>query len=133
VQIKEKPALVGRSILVIEDIPDNLKLFKALLNLEGAGVLEAERAQPGIELALSNKPDLILMDIHMPGMDGIAAARMLRENPVTASIPIVIITASILEEDRARALNAGCDAFLVKPLDPITFGQQLADCLGEAN
>jgi CheY-like chemotaxis protein len=116
-------------VLIIEDTPENLRLFRAILRLESARVLEAERAPTGIELAVQEQPDIVLMDMQMPGMDGLTAARLLRSDPRTAHIPIVVVTASTMDDDRCRALEAGCDGYIVKPVDPLNFGRQIASYL----
>jgi len=121
-----EPALPGKRVLIIEDMVENLRLFRAILNLEEAHVLEAVSGPQGIALAQSEQPDIILMDMQMPGMDGLTATRLLRADPNTSSIPIVVITASAMEEDRRRAEEAGCDGYITKPIDPPTFGSQVA-------
>lgn len=130
----EVTPLVGSRILVIEDNEENIRLFRAILKLEGvAEVLEAKRAQIGIEIAEREQPDLILMDIQMPDMDGLTATRLLRANAKTAAIPIVAVTASVTEKDRKEVLEAGCDEHIAKPIDPSTFGQQIATYLKPQN
>ena len=126
----EGPGLEGKRILIIEDNAENTRLFRAILKLERVGeVLEADRAQHGIELAEKNLPDLILMDIQMPDMDGLTATRLLRSNPETSAIPIVAVTASVTEKDRREILAAGCDAHIAKPIDPAAFVEQIASHL----
>jgi two-component system cell cycle response regulator DivK len=125
------PALEGKRVLVIEDTAENMRLFRAVLKLEGVEVLEAENAPVGIEIAARESPDLILMDIQMPEMDGLTATRLLRAEPKTAHIPIVAVTASVTEKDRNKTLEAGCDGHIPKPIDPSIFGQQLAGFLKE--
>ena len=123
--------LKGKRVLVIEDTAENMRLFRAVLKLEGVELLEANNAQLGIELARIHQPDLILMDIQMPGMDGLAATRILREDPTTRDIPIVAVTASVMDRDRSKTLEAGCDGHIPKPINPTTFGQQIAAFLRE--
>ncbi len=125
------PALEGKRVLVIEDTAENMRLFRAVLKLEGVEVLEAENAPAGIEMAARESPDLILMDIQMPEMDGLTATRLLRAEPTTAHSPIVAVTASVTEKDRSKTLEAGCDGHIPKPIDPSIFGQQLAGFLKE--
>lgn len=125
-------ALSGRRVLVIEDNDENMRLFRAILLLEGAEVLEASAAKIGIDIAGRQVPDIILMDMQMPGMDGLSAARHLRTDANTATIPIIIITASAMDEDRRRALESGCDGYITKPIDPSRFGQQIAAFLSTA-
>jgi len=126
-----EPALAGRRVLVVEDVLENLRLFRAILQLEGAQVLEAASGREGIEIATREQPDIILMDMQMPEMDGLTASRLLRAEPRTRHIPIVVITASAMDEDRRRALEAGCDGYISKPIDPVIFGSQIAEFLAE--
>ncbi len=126
------PALAGKRVLVIEDNAENMRLFRAVLQLEGAQILAAERAQSGLEIALSELPDVILMDVQMPGMDGLAAARLLRDDPRTGHIPIIIVTASVMEGDRQKAMQSGCDGYITKPIEPANFGRQVADFIEAA-
>ena len=102
-------------ILVIEDNATNMKL--AILVLQGAGhaALCAADAETGLALARTGQPDLILMDIQLPGMDGLAATVLLKKDPATAAIPIIALTAMATDRDRERAMAAGCDAFITKP------------------
>jgi two-component system cell cycle response regulator DivK len=120
------PTLQGRRVLVIEDTEQNMRLFRAILQMEGAEVLEAAGARAGIALAEREHPDIILMDIQMPGMDGLAATRLLRSQAVTRDIRIIAVTASVMDEDRDKTFEAGCDGFITKPIDPDNFGSQVA-------
>lgn len=124
-----QPALEGRSVLIIEDTPENLRLFRAILKLEGARVLEANRAPAGIAIAEQEQPDVILMDLQMPGMDGLTATRLLHAASSTSHIPVVVVTASTMEEDRIKAVEAGCNGYIVKPVDPMNFGRQIASII----
>jgi len=123
---KEAGALAGARVLIIEDTPQNLRLFRAVLRLEGAEVLEADRAAAGIEIAGRERPDIILMDIQMPEMDGLEATRRLRRDEATRAIPIIAVTASVLDADRHHIIAAGCDGYIPKPIDPARFGGQIA-------
>ncbi len=127
-----EPVLSGKKVLVIEDVVENLRLFRAILNLEDAQVFEAQAADEGIAIAQREQPDIILMDLQMPGMDGLTATRLLREDPQTQGIPIIVLTASAMEEDKNRAREAGCDGYITKPIDPPVFVQQVADFLKAA-
>lgn len=104
------------TILVIEDNATNMKLVRDLLTRADYEVLEATHADAGMALALEAEPDLILMDIDLPGTDGLAATRMLRRLPETATTPIVALTAHAMQGDEQKAIDAGCDAYLSKPL-----------------
>jgi len=104
-------------ILIVEDNDKNLKLVRDVLQVKGYATVEAGTAEDGIQLALEKKPDLVLMDIQLPGMNGIQALGVLRANPVTARIPVIAVTASVMQQDRKHITEAGFDAYLGKPLD----------------
>ena len=120
------PALMGKKVLVVEDTPENMRLFRAILRLEDATVWEAASGAEGIELATRDLPDVILVDMQMPGMDGLTATRFLRADPRTRDIPVIVVTASAMLEDRERAVEAGCSGYVTKPVDPVTFGSLIA-------
>ena len=103
-------------VLVIEDNPANMKLTSLLLHSAGHIVLPAVDAETGLRLALDEQPDLILMDIQLPGMDGLAATAILKQDPATEAIPIIALSALAMKADRERSQTAGCDAYIVKPL-----------------
>ncbi len=105
-----------KTLLVIEDNLTNRKLIGDILRLKGFKVVEAGTATEGIDLASSGGIDLVLMDIQLPGMDGLEATRILRANPATADIPILAVTAHAMTGDEARCLEAGCDAYTTKPI-----------------
>ena len=104
------------TILVIEDNPANLKLACLLLKNAGHAVLWAVDAESGSALARSDQPDLILMDVQLPGMDGLAATALLKADPATSRIPIIALTAMAMKEDKEKTRAAGCDAYIAKPL-----------------
>ena len=108
---------MSRVILIVEDDPRNMKLFRDLLQVNGYTTLEANNGKLGVELARENQPDLILMDIQMPIMDGLAATRVLKADPATASIPVIALTSAVMAGDREKAILAGCDGFMAKPID----------------
>jgi two-component system cell cycle response regulator DivK len=103
-------------ILIIEDNPANMKLASLLLHNASHTVLSATDAETGLTLARADQPDLILMDIQLPGMDGLAATALLKQDPATAAIPIIALTAMAMKEDREKTRAAGCDAHIAKPL-----------------
>ena len=103
-------------ILIIEDNPANMKLASLLLRNAGHTVLYAVDAETGLTLARASSPDLILMDIQLPGMDGLAATALLKHDPVTAAIPVIALTALAMKEDQEKSRVAGCDAYIAKPL-----------------
>jgi two-component system cell cycle response regulator DivK len=103
-------------ILIIEDNPANMKLVSILLLRVGHTVLCAVDAETGLPLARADHPDLILMDVQLPGMDGLAATALLKQDPATAAIPVIALTALAMKEDQEKTLAAGCDAYIAKPL-----------------
>ncbi len=103
-------------ILIVEDNPANMKLASLLLQNADHAVLGAVDAESGLMLARSERPDLILMDIQLPGMDGLAATALLKQDPVTAAIPVIALTAMAMKADERRSQIAGCDAYIAKPL-----------------
>ena len=119
-------------ILIVEDNERNLKLVRDVLQVKGFATIEAGTAELGIELAAERKPDLILMDIQLPGMNGIDALKHLRGNPVTASIPVVAVTASVMQQARREILAAGFDGFVEKPISLREFLDAVAKALKPA-
>jgi two-component system cell cycle response regulator len=110
-----------RSILVIEDDPLNRKLVHALLSFGGYNVLEAGSAEEGLALAREKTPDCILMDIRLPGREGMSAMRLLKQDPALRTIPVIALTASAMSGDEEKAIEAGCDAYITKPIDSALF------------
>ena len=106
-----------KTILVVEDNEWNRKLVKSLLQRVSFRLLEAGNAEAGLELARDEKPDLILMDIQLPGMDGLTATRILKNDPLLKNIPVVALTAYAMAGDLEKAKEAGCDSYLTKPID----------------
>ena len=117
------------SVLVIEDNELDMKLFKALIEIGGYGILEAKDAESGIELALEHCPNLILMDLFLPGIDGLEASRLVKEHPALAEIPIILNTSYAADGDEQRAKKAGCAAFITKPLDTRAFLRTIGEFL----
>jgi two-component system, cell cycle response regulator DivK len=103
------------TILVVEDNPHNLKLAQLVLQKAGHAVLAADNGEAGLRMAGEKQPDLILMDVQMPGMDGLSVTRLLKQTPATAHIKVVALTALAMKGDAERILAAGCDAYLAKP------------------
>jgi two-component system cell cycle response regulator DivK len=104
-------------ILIVEDNDKNLKLVRDVLQVKGYSTIEAGTAEDGIRLAHERKPDLILMDIHLPGISGIEALKVLRADDATAAIPVIAVTASVMQQDRKQITEAGFDAYVGKPLN----------------
>ena len=107
----------GELILIVEDNEKNMKLVRDLLQVKGYATLETETAEEGIQVARRKKPDLILMDIQLPGMSGIEALGHLRDDPSTHDIPVVAVTASAMSQDREKIMAAGFDGYQRKPLE----------------
>jgi two-component system cell cycle response regulator DivK len=103
-------------VLIIEDNEANMKLASLLLHKAGHTVLCAVDAEAGLTLARADRPDLILMDIQLPGMDGLAATALLKQDRATVGIPIIALTAMAMKEDKEKTRVAGCDAYIAKPL-----------------
>jgi two-component system cell cycle response regulator DivK len=116
-QVGLENVMAAELILIIEDNEKNLKLVRDLLQIKGYQTLEAGAAEPGIELARRYVPQLILMDIQLPGMDGVTALSQLRSDPVTAKIPVIALTAFAMQNERQRFRSAGFDSYLVKPIN----------------
>jgi two-component system cell cycle response regulator DivK len=116
---------VKELILIVEDNDKNLKLTRDLLRFHGFETIEATNAEEGITLARERRPHLVLMDIQLPGMDGVSALRELRTDPTTAAIPVVALTASVMKEDRERFDKAGFDGFITKPISVKEFPDQV--------
>lgn len=114
-------------ILIVEDNEKNMKLARDLLEYHGFEIAEATNAEDGLALARERMPRLILMDIQLPGMDGVTALGKLRADSATAKIPVVALTASVMKEDRERFDKAGFDGFITKPIDVRAFPQQVRD------
>ena len=112
-------------ILVVEDNERNLKLLRDVLEYAGYDVRVARTAEDGITLAVSEPPDLVLMDLQLPGIDGMEALRRLRESPRTADIPVVAVTAQAMKQDRERALEAGFNGYVTKPISVRAFPDQV--------
>jgi two-component system cell cycle response regulator DivK len=103
-------------VLIVEDNEKNMKLARDILQAKGYQTVEAETGEEGVKLAKERKPDLVLMDIQLPGISGIEAFRQIREEAATAKIPVVALTASVTPTDRSQISAAGFDAFISKPI-----------------
>lgn len=118
------------TVLIVEDNADNREIYCTILRHHGYRVAEAETGEEGIRVAHEVLPALVLMDVSMPGIDGFEATRRLKADPRTAAIPVVALTAHALAEDRQRALQAGCDGYLAKPVEPRRVVQEVQRILG---
>ncbi len=116
---------MSRTILLIEDNEQNLYLTTFLLEQNGFKVVQARSGPEGIALALQGRPDLILLDIQLPLMDGYAVARELRTYPALRDVPIIAVTSYAMAGDKERTLAAGCTGYIEKPIDPDTFKSEI--------
>lgn len=125
--------MAGEKILVVEDNLANMELETDLLEVAGYCVSQATNAELGIELAKSDAPALILMDLSLPGMDGLAAAELLHRDPATSAIPVVVVTAHAMKGDQEKVLESGCAGYITKPIDTRTFAHAVAAFIESAS
>ncbi len=110
-----------KRILVVEDNETNLYLIRFILEKSGYEIIEAREGAAGVELAVKEKPDLILMDIQLPDIDGLEATKRIRASEADSEIPIIALTSFAMAGDREKALAAGCTGYIEKPINPETF------------
>ena len=122
--------MAGEKILLIEDNAVNRDLIQFLLESQGYQVREAATAGEAFEILKTEQPALIVMDIQLPGMDGLEATKKLKENPATRDIPVLAVTSYAMKGDRESAAAAGCVGYITKPIDKTTFLQEVAMHLG---
>jgi two-component system, cell cycle response regulator DivK len=122
-----------KTVLIVEDNEKNMKLARDILRAKGYATLEAVNGLDGVKLALEHKPDLVLMDIQLPDINGIEAFERIRGNAGTAKVPVVAFTASVTANDRSRIGDAGFDGFLGKPINLKEFVETVRRMLGEAS
>ena len=122
--------MADKKILLVEDNPVNRRLAEFLLRSQGYQVRAATNAQEAFDTIKAERPDLILMDVQLPGMDGLEATKKLKEEPTTRDIPVVAVTSYAMKGDREKALAAGCSGYITKPIDKDTFVQEVATVLG---
>ena len=125
--------MAGERVLVVEDNDKNMKLFRDVLQASGYSTIEATTGEQAVELALVHEPALVLMDVQLPGIDGVEALGQLRADAATAAIPVVALTAFAMKADRERFLAAGFDGYLSKPVDVAEFVETVRQhCRGRA-
>jgi CheY-like chemotaxis protein len=124
--------MAGKNILIIEDNLSNLKLARICLEKRGYIISSANDAEEGLALLKDLRPDLILMDLQLPGMDGWQLASLLKKNPHTKDIPIIALTAYAMKGDELKAASAGCDGYITKPFDTRTLAQTITEFLDNA-
>ena len=125
--------MTGAQVLVVEDNEKNMKLFRDVLEASGYRLLEATTGEQAMELAVEQQPNLVLMDIQLPDIDGVDALGRLRADARTASIPVVALTAQAMHGDRERFLDAGFDAYISKPVDIVEFVKTVKEHCGEVD
>jgi len=123
----------SKTILVVEDNALNMKLVRSLLQLGKYFVLEAVDAEEGIKIAREKRPDAILMDIQLPGMDGLSATRILKSDPLLKHIIVIALTSYAMDEDYKKASEAGCDGYIAKPIDTHSFLKTLEQYLNSTH
>jgi len=116
-------------ILIVEDSPQNMRLLEMVLGAKGYTLLEATDGEEGLDMAMREQPDLIIMDIQLPKMDGLEVTRKLRETPAFSHTPIIGITAYAMKGDRERVIESGCDAYLSKPISTRELPEVIAQML----
>lgn len=121
-----------KRVLLVEDNDDNRTIFATILTHRGYDVVEAPNGLEGVLKAESHHPDLIIMDLSLPVMDGIEATRRIRSNPHTSGIPVLAVTAHARESDRDNAIRAGCNDYLAKPVEPRRLVEQVERIIGPA-
>ena len=122
--------MAGELILIVEDNEKNRKLERDILQFHGYRTMEADTAEDGISLAQATPPALVLMDIQLPGMNGIEALQQLRADPRTRAIPVIAVTASVMDRDRQKIMAAGFDGYQAKPIEVTQFVAAVRDTVG---
>jgi len=120
-----------KRILVIEDQEDNRQIMQDMLSHAGYQVLQAMTGADGVAMAQAEVPDLILMDVMLPGMDGYEATRRIKATPALAHVPIIAVTSYAMDGEEQKALDAGCDAYFSKPFSPRVIVAKVRDYVGE--
>jgi two-component system cell cycle response regulator DivK len=121
----------GQVVLIVEDNEKNMKLVRDILQFHGFTTVEATTGEDGVTLARERRPAVVLMDIQLPGIDGVTALERIRGDASTAGIPVVAMTASVMKEDRERFDKAGFDGFITKPIDVRAFPGQVRDAIAK--
>ena len=122
----------NKTVLIVEDNDLNMKLFHDLLEMRGYNTLQAKDGVEGFEIAREHHPDLILMDIQLPGVSGLEVAKWLKDDGALKSIPVIAITAFAMKGDEKKILEGGCDGYICKPISFPNFLQTVADLIGES-
>ena len=120
-----------KTVLIVEDNEKNMKLTRDVLQHQGHATLAARTGEEGLELAIGHRPDLILLDIQLPGMDGVAVLQRIREQPSLDAVPVMAVSASVMPEDRRHIDSSGFDAYMTKPIALKPFLAEVARLLQE--
>jgi two-component system cell cycle response regulator DivK len=121
---------MSKKILVVEDTEDNRQILRDLLGMAGYDIIEAQDGAEGVAKAAEHKPDLILMDVQMPVMDGFEATRRIKAVPLLKAIPVIAVTSYALSGDEDKARKAGCDGYIAKPFSPRALLAKVREILG---
>ncbi|MBT4483498.1 MAG: response regulator [Candidatus Latescibacteria bacterium] len=122
---------MGKVVLIVEDNEMNLTLIRDLLQMSGYTTLEAGDGEQATKITQEKYPDLILMDIHLPIMDGLEATSILKNDDATKNIPIIALTASVMKDDKEKINEAGCDGYIPKPIEVDKFLEQIAEFINK--
>ena len=125
--------MTTKTILVVEDNELNMKLVRGLIKIGKYRMLEAIDAESGIEQIREQRPDLVLMDIQLPGMDGLSATKIIKKDPSLKDIPVVALTSYAMQGDEEKALEAGCSGYIAKPIDTRKFLETISQYLKDNN
>lgn len=120
-----------KTALIIEDNADNMELISFILEKGGFHILKAETGEEGVEMTLKELPDFVILDIQLPGIDGYEVLHRIRKSEVDSSIPIVAVTSYAMSGDRERLLEAGCNGYIEKPIEPGKFIDQIKEAIGK--
>lgn len=119
-----------KKVLVIEDNPDNLRLITYALKRAGYEVISAGSGEDGLDIALMERPFFILMDINLPGIDGLETTKRIRQSEIGGDIPIIAVTSYAMLGDRERTMESGCNGYIEKPIDPLGIIEQIHAIIG---
>jgi two-component system, cell cycle response regulator DivK len=122
-----------KRILIVEDNENNMYLISFILKKKGYTILQAGSGEEGVDLAAREKPDMIIMDIQLPGIDGLEATRRMRESGVSGNVPIIALTSYAMAGDREKAIASGCTGYIEKPINPETFTEELGKYLTQGD
>ena len=123
--------MAGKKILIVEDNEQNMELFCDILTAKGYQVIQARDGETGIELAKKERPDLIIMDVQLPGMDGLTATKIIRDDHSIKDVCIIAVTAHAMKGDEENFIRAGCNSYIQKPIVIKDFLTKIASCMGK--